>query len=144
MLGGLSSVPRQLSVVSARTGIDTLLFLREALKLSKALSTVLNTFCDDTANMQSPLLHNISLSVWCDDLIAIEDAINTMLSDTNPFSKSQQELRHLECFAIKSGVDGLLDVARKTYLQTVEEIYQVHIDLLLSFLTGCLTLLTCA
>ena len=34
-------------------------------------------------------------------------------------------MRHQECFAIRAGRHGLLDVARKTFLQTVEDIYKL-------------------
>jgi DNA mismatch repair protein MSH4 len=33
-------------------------------------------------------------------------------------------MRHQECFALRAGLDGLLDVARKTFLQTVEDIHE--------------------
>jgi hypothetical protein len=35
-----------------------------------------------------------------------------------------------ECFAIRPGVNGLLDVARKTYLQSCEDIYQASVPLM--------------
>lgn len=30
-----------------------------------------------------------------------------------------------ECFAVNAGIDGLLDVARKTFLQSVEDIHEL-------------------
>lgn len=32
-----------------------------------------------------------------------------------------------ECFAVNAGIDGLLDVARKTFLQSVEVRYVVSV-----------------
>ena len=40
------------------------------------------------------------------------------------FKRNSHEAQHQECFAIVAGMDGMLDVSRKTYLQTVEEIYE--------------------
>lgn len=37
------------------------------------------------------------------------------------FSLAQQPQ---ECFAVRPDVDGMLDVARKTFLQSMEDIYQ--------------------
>lgn len=34
-------------------------------------------------------------------------------------------MRHQECFAVKAGTNGLLDVSRKTFLQSVEDIHMV-------------------
>jgi hypothetical protein len=39
-------------------------------------------------------------------------------------------MRHQECFAVKAGKHGLLDVSRKTFLQSVEDIYTVRLYLL--------------
>ena len=36
-------------------------------------------------------------------------------------------MRHQECFAVKAGKHGLLDVSRKTFLQSVEDIHMVSI-----------------
>ena len=35
-------------------------------------------------------------------------------------------MRHQECFAVKAGRHGLLDVSRKTFLQSVEDIHTVN------------------
>lgn len=48
-----------------------------------------------------------------------------MLTESTVFSKNSLEMRHNECFALRSGLDGLLDVARKTFLQSVEDIYKL-------------------
>lgn len=53
----------------------------------------------------------------------IMDRIQSVLTESTHFTRSTLGAQHQECFAIKVGQDGMLDVARKTYLQTVEEIY---------------------
>jgi DNA mismatch repair protein MSH4 len=57
-------------------------------------------------------------------LAAIAEEVGALLSDSTAYSKSSLEMRYQECFAVRAGVSGLLDVARSTYLQSVEEIYQ--------------------
>jgi hypothetical protein len=45
-----------------------------------------------------------------------------------------------ECFAVNAGIDGLLDVARKTFLQSVEDIYELatrYSKVCRVFLNGC-------
>jgi hypothetical protein len=53
----------------------------------------------------------------------IDNVLNT---DVN-YTKSIQEMRYQEGFAVKSGVDGLLDAARRSFLQSVEDINNVRI-----------------
>lgn len=47
--------------------------------------------------------------------------------------QSAQEMRHQECFALRSGMNGLLDVARTTFLQCVEDIHKVWCPVALLF-----------
>jgi DNA mismatch repair protein MSH4 len=57
----------------------------------------------------------------CSD--SIMEMITSVLTEGTSFSRSTLGSQHQECFAVNVGTDGLLDVARKTYLQTVEDIY---------------------
>lgn len=43
------------------------------------------------------------------------------------YMKSPLDLRNQRTFAVKSGVNGMLDVARQTYKELTEEIHQ-HVD----------------
>lgn len=40
-------------------------------------------------------------------------------------SRSTAQKRIQECFAVRAGIDGMLDVARRTYLETIEKIHEV-------------------
>lgn len=125
MLTGLTAVPKQLTLTTARCGINTLLFVKETLRASKLLAAAVSEL---TVAQPDALLSSIAGNLCNTDLEDMEVAISRLICEGNALSKSQQEMRHQECFAISSGVDGMLDVARKTYLQTVEEIYQVMTD----------------
>jgi hypothetical protein len=76
----------------------------------------------------------------CDDLSLknMDSAINQLLNETTTFSKSNIVMKQQECFAIRNGLNGLLDVARATYTQLVEDIYEVWP--LLSFVSYTLCL----
>ena len=43
-----------------------------------------------------------------------------MINEDAAYSKNKANFRTQLCFAIKPGINGLLDVARKTYLETSE------------------------
>jgi DNA mismatch repair protein MSH4 len=51
------------------------------------------------------------------------DRITSVITESTMMSKGSLSAQHEECFAVAIGTDGMLDVARKTYLQTVEDIY---------------------
>lgn len=40
-------------------------------------------------------------------------------------SRSAAQKRIQECFAVRAGIDGMLDVARRTYLDTIEKIHKL-------------------
>eukprot|EP01039_Chlorochromonas_danica_P003316 gene3316-3638_t len=122
-LGGLAGNPKQVSSASARRDIDTLLFVLSSLKTSKELSSAIVEYFPDSPET---LLSTISENLWNFELSQIVNKTSRLISDCETVLSAQSplQLRFQECFAIKPGVDGLLDVARKTYLQTVEELYQ--------------------
>ena len=50
---------------------------------------------------------------------------NSHLSNRVKVCRSAAQKRIQECFAVRAGVDGMLDVARRTYLDTIEKIHEV-------------------
>lgn len=49
--------------------------------------------------------------------------INDAINETVVYSKSPLQLRNQRCYAVKSGVNGLLDVARQTYKEATEDVH---------------------
>ena len=45
-----------------------------------------------------------------------------MITDSTKYMRSTQHSRHQECFAVRPGVNQLLDVARKTFSDNIEDI----------------------
>jgi DNA mismatch repair protein MSH4 len=122
MLNGLCSKPKELvTAKSAKAGIDTLIYVKHSLELANTLSGVLDNFSgaqSSIVNASISTLRNVSFSKILFD-------IASLLSESTSYSKSVHEMRHQECFAIQSNVNNFLDVARVTFLQTVEDIYSL-------------------
>ncbi|KJE91446.1 hypothetical protein CAOG_009564 [Capsaspora owczarzaki ATCC 30864] len=55
----------------------------------------------------------------------IRAKIDEAISDDTKFQKGILLMRSQKCFAVKPGINGLLDVARRTYTETVEDIYNL-------------------
>ncbi|KAG5192158.1 muts protein 4 [Tribonema minus] len=75
---------------------------------------------DDTG---SELLKAIVDNLKDPSLAWIEGQISGILTEASITFKSALQMRHQECFAVQPDINGMLDVARKTFLQSVEDIY---------------------
>ena len=134
LLSGLIYVPRSITPNTLRAGIEAVLQLRNAIGTSSELSTALTPLVNlaldenDEENDSNSLLRLISENCSTPTLGNISNAISLMLSDTFAFSNSTNAWsKHQECFAIKEGTDGLLDLARATFMQLTQEIYAVSV-----------------
>jgi DNA mismatch repair protein MSH4 len=54
--------------------------------------------------------------------------IDNVINEDVVYQKSSIGLRHQRCFAVKSGYNGLLDVARQTYKETTDDVYDLIKD----------------
>jgi DNA mismatch repair protein MSH4 len=136
MLSGLTSNPKKITQKTARVGIDTLIYLKQTLRTAPLLANALEEFdsapitnVPDKLSLMSTIMSNLREPA----LSEIENKILSHITESTTYSKSAHEMRHQECFAFKTGIHGLLDVSRKTFLQTVEELYFVSITHHLSF-----------
>jgi DNA mismatch repair protein MSH4 len=127
MLSGLTHEPKNITAKTARTGIDTLIFLKQTLRLAPMLAEALHHLAaGGRGSAPAPaLVTAVTENLQHPALVTMEQAINALITESTSFSKSVHEMRHQECFALRTGVHGLLDVSRKTFLQTVEDLYQV-------------------
>ncbi len=146
LLGGLVAVPRAVNTETAGQGVATVLGLRHALKLVEPLSIILegglssseaamqmrNERAQDENSVKASLLPGCSLitaildNIRAPQLKIIErDVIGPIITDSSKYSKGSSSLKNQECFAVKSGIDGMLDLARHTYSQCVQDIHQL-------------------
>ena len=136
MLSGLTNRPKQVTQKTARLGIDTLIYLKQALRTAPALAETLSELHNESHGheglavaavppSQHPLVAAVIKNLCDPALQRMDESISGMITESTSFSKSVHEMRHQECFALRTGLQGLLDVARKTFLQTVEDLYRV-------------------
>ena len=137
MISGLVNVPKKITQRTAKIGIDTLIYIKQAIKQSSILAEILSemqssvqasdhlsNFGDDEPNPEE-LLIAILKNLRDKNLSLMEKSVTKIISESTSFSRSPEEMKHQECFAIKAGLHGMLDVSRKTFLQTIEDIYAV-------------------
>lgn len=128
LLGGLTNQPRNVTAKTARVGIDTLIYLKQALATAPKLAAILQCLLTrkETACCSSSLIATIISNLLDPVLGRMEGSILELITDSTAACKSPAAMRHQECFAIRSGVHGLLDVARKTFLLAVEDLHAVR------------------
>lgn len=72
-----------------------------------------------------------------ENILPVQDQINAMINEDTTYAKQPLELRNQRTYAVKSGVNGLLDVARTTYKEAMEDAYQHCNELGCVFLVYC-------
>ena len=140
MLTGLTYIPKSATANTVKSSIDTLIFIKHSIRCAVQLSHSFQSFFEQESSQE--ILNSFSVAgntqsyiqtfvdnLCNDNLQLIENEISQIISESTVYTKSAQEMRFQECFAIKSGTNGLLDVARKTVLLAVEEIHEVSLIL---------------
>jgi DNA mismatch repair protein MSH4 len=72
----------------------------------------------------SSMLNNIRELCAPENVIPIQELIARVINEDTTFARQPLELRNQRVYAVKSGVNGLLDVARTTYKEASEDAYQ--------------------
>ncbi|KAL7330113.1 MutS protein msh4 [Mucor circinelloides] len=121
--------PQQNSIFAVQYSeqkINHVVHLKQVIKSIKAITKNLPQHGVSSSRQQPCKLlrtiHNILSNQLFDEL---ETAINNVINQDIGIEKSSLGIRNQKCYAVKSGVNGLLDVARQTYKETTEDIYDL-------------------
>jgi DNA mismatch repair protein MSH4 len=72
----------------------------------------------------SSMLGNIRELCSPENVAPIQELIDRVINEDTTYARQPLELRNQRVYAVKSGVNGLLDVARTTYKEASEDAYQ--------------------
>ena len=123
MVSGLVLNPKSITIKTARIGIDTLIDLKHCFRIAPILARVLESLSQEEGH-KNQLIDSIAVNLRDDCFELISQNIDALLTESTEYSKKIHEMRHQECFAIRPMVNSFLDVARKTFLQSVEDIHE--------------------
>ena len=59
----------------------------------------------------------------------VQELIDRVINEDTTYARQPLELRNQRTYAVQSGVNGLLDVARTTYKESTEDAYQHSTEL---------------
>ncbi|KAG1103377.1 hypothetical protein G6F42_017230 [Rhizopus arrhizus] len=121
--------PQQNSIFAVQYSeqkINHVVHLKQVIKSIKAIAKSLPQHSVNSSRQQPcellRTIYNILSNQVFDEL---EKAINNVINQDIGIEKSSLGIRNQKCYAVKSGVNGLLDVARQTYKETTEDIYDL-------------------
>lgn len=118
ILRGINLISQKPLVKHAEQSINYILSLKLLVKTIKELKLGLE-------NLSSSLLNTIFNILSHEKLDEILMMIDNVINEDVVYQKSSIGLRHQRCFAVKSGYNGLLDVARQTYKETTDDVYDL-------------------
>lgn len=121
VLRGLNLISQKALVKHAEQSINHILQL-------KLILVILKDITSDLKKTTSSLLVTICDILNHEKLNDIVEIIDNVINEDVVYQKSSIGQRHQRCFAVKSGYNGLLDVARQTYKETTDDVYDLIKD----------------
>ncbi|KAB2100972.1 MutS 4 [Alternaria gaisen] len=73
---------------------------------------------------KSVMLNNIREICAPENVAPVQELIDHVINEDTTYARQPLELRNQRTYAVKSGINGLLDVARTTYKEATEDAYQ--------------------
>ncbi|KAH8147392.1 uncharacterized protein LAJ45_08548 [Morchella importuna] len=118
LLTSLITIPVKPSLKHSEQSINNIIVLKQVL------------FCiapvrESLVSGRSELLMAIRDLCGEERIEPVMSLISNVINEDISFSKSPLDLRNQRCYAVKSGVNGLLDVARQTYKEATEDIHSL-------------------
>ncbi|KAF9359640.1 MutS protein msh4 [Mortierella sp. NVP85] len=111
-------VPTKPSVKHSEQGINRIINLKHTLKsVAHAAQAV--------ATCENRLLRTVHRLLTDQRLEQFSQQIDGVIEQNVVLEKTAVGLRNQRCFAVKAGCNGLLDVARQTYKETINDIFEV-------------------
>ncbi|KAF2090836.1 hypothetical protein K490DRAFT_34343 [Saccharata proteae CBS 121410] len=117
ILTALIVIPTKPSVHLTEQAINQVIALKEFVN---AVPPIYEALTGATGNM----LCNIRELCAPENVGPVQDLIDSVINEDTRFASQPLDLRNQRTYAVKSGVNGLLDVARQAYKESNEDAYQ--------------------
>jgi DNA mismatch repair protein MSH4 len=119
-LSNLIVVPTDPQYVQKEQFVNNVLMLKHFVH---AISPV----CEALGGAQTTLLRHVLDFCHANNINPIIELIDHVINDDVTYAKSPLEMRNQRTYAVRSGVNGFLDVARQAYKEATEDAYN-HIS----------------
>ncbi|TQS37015.1 hypothetical protein Golomagni_02527 [Golovinomyces magnicellulatus] len=122
LLSSLIVIPTQPDIRYSEQLINHILMLKSFVELIPPIREALG-------GARSDLLSTIRDNCCPDNIERTLQFIKEVINDDVTYQKTPLDLRNQRTYAVKSGVSGLLDVARQTFKEATEDVHQHVLDL---------------
>ncbi|XP_019848959.1 PREDICTED: mutS protein homolog 4 isoform X2 [Amphimedon queenslandica] len=118
----LVQIPKNETVKSAENKINLVIYVKHCLELVISLQDAIST-------SQNPLLKTFNEILSDKRFPDLLQEIQKIVHDDTHYQKGSLNMRAQKCFAVKANLNGYLDVARKTYSETIDDIDELMTQL---------------
>lgn len=134
LLAQLVTIPTKSSLQLSEQAINNIIQLKQFISCIKPVKDALQ-------DVSSTLLVDIRNFCRSPDIGRIEELLNATINPDITYQKCPIDLRNQKCYAIKAGVNGLLDVARQTFKEATVDVHTLcselveehHLGIILKF-----------
>ena len=120
-LTALILIPTQTSLQHIEQALNNVIMLKQFVN---CISPVFEAL----AGARSTMLHGIQQLCMPENVEAVRETIDRIINGDIAYATKPIDLRNQRTYAIKSGVNGLLDIARQTYKESSEDVYELIND----------------
>lgn len=117
MLTQLILIPLQSDINITEQAINNVIMLKEFVGLIKPVFEALT-------GARSPMLQEVQSLCAAELREPIHELIDGTINEDTSYAKQPLDLRNQRTYAVRSGVNGLLDVARQTYKESITDAIQ--------------------
>ncbi|KAK4897518.1 MutS protein msh4 [Elasticomyces elasticus] len=110
------------SIKETEQAVNNVIMLKQFVSLIKPVF-------ESLTGARSTMLQDIRNLCASENVEAIQDLINKTINEDTTYATQPLDLRNQRTYAVKSGVNGLLDVARLTYKEAMTDALQHMTDL---------------
>eukprot|EP01135_Chromosphaera_perkinsii_P001208 Nk52_evm7s162 gene=Nk52_evmTU7s162 len=114
----LIQIPKQETMATCEANINGIIAVKHVLQLMEPLR-------DAITSLNSPIMQASVASLSDPSYQELLTEIENIITEETNFQKGFQNMRFQRCFAVKPNVNGLLDVARRTYSEAIEEVHSL-------------------
>ena len=122
VLTAISLIPTKPTIQYAQQSINNVIMLKHFVKSVQPIYEAL-------ASVQSDLLKAIAEQCAPSQTEETQQLIDQTINEDVTYQSQPLDLRNQRTYAVRSGVNGLLDVARQTYKESNADAYQLVVDL---------------
>lgn len=122
ILAALIITPKKITLHTTEQAINQIIMLKQFVNS-------VNPVYEALTGTASVMLNNIRELCAPENVAVVQGLIDLVINEDTTYARQPLELRNQRTYAVKSGVNGLLDVARITYKEATEDAFQHSTEL---------------